>query len=480
MLFSGSFRIHNRMPVFLLAIPLTLSAFTHIWNAVGFPVIRPDEGVLLERTMHVLNGLGPQESERNIYAVVLYDHPYFGQIFLASVFKIIGFPDFFLSLTHTRVAVDDNIAADIFTMIETLYLIPRIFVGILAVIDTFLVYKIAQSYYNSKIVSLISSTLFAVAPANYLLRTISLESILLPFLLLSILLAVHLKKYGHLKTNSDGREVMAPIHNNKKNISVILLSGISLGLAIFTKIPSFTMIPLVAFLVFTYTKRSLKFLGIWLIPVIFIPAIWPAYAIYHGEINLWFEGISYQATQRIELPLADKIVALFTLDPVFLIIGLLGLVYAAIKKDIMLLFWVLPFTLFLYLVGFSLIYHLVPILPAFCIAGAKLISDMLNQIIHVRWKKKIEQMKIATFVIVSAVLMWELVNTTMLITMDFNSWEFEKFAFALNSLTENSTGNEVSSKGDININKMQNATEILSYPVYSWIFDLIQPRERLT
>ena len=460
-----------RMSVLLFVIPLTLSTFTHIWNAVGFPIILHDEGVLLKRTMNVLNGLGPQEPERNSYAIALYDHPYFGQLFLASIFKVIGFPDLFLSLPHT--SIDGN-TSDLFRMIQTLYSVPRICMGILAVIDTFLVYKIAHTYYNRKIVSILSSALFAVAPANYLLRMISLESILLPFLLFSILLALCLKKYNCLRKNN-GVKTIVSTYSDKKNISVILLSGISLGLAIFTKIPSFTMIPLIAFLVFTYTKRSLKSLGIWFIPVIFIPAIWPAYAIYHGQIDFWFDGIWYQATQRIELSLFDKIVALFTLDPLLLIIGILGLVYTAIKKDILLLLWVLPFTLFLYLVGFSQIHHLVPIIPAFCIAGAKLITDILNQLIRLGWKKNVKQVKILAFIMISALLIWELVNTTMLITMDFNSWQFDKFALDVNNLTRKDAGNWVGT-GGIDISTIENATEIVSNPVYSWIYDLIQSK----
>ena len=71
---------------------------------------------------------------------------------------------------------------------------------------------------------------------------------------------------------------------NYKHIPVVLLSGIFLGLAIFTKIPVFTMIPLVAYFIYKYgingyKKRRLKTLGLWFIPVILIPAIWPVYSV---------------------------------------------------------------------------------------------------------------------------------------------------------------------------------------------------------
>jgi 4-amino-4-deoxy-L-arabinose transferase-like glycosyltransferase len=76
---------------------------------------------------------------------------------------------------------------------------------------------------------------------------IYLDSIELPFVLLSILFAVYYAKseshYSH--TNE-----------SNKNILLILLSGIFLGLAIFTKIPVFTMFPLIAFIILKKTTET--------------------------------------------------------------------------------------------------------------------------------------------------------------------------------------------------------------------------------
>src|ERR671928_2239364 len=79
----------------LLSIPLILSAFTHLFNPVGFPPLHPDEGQYMRRAMQVLKGMGPQESV--ITYPYPYDHPYFGQLFLASIFKIIGYPNSFVN-----------------------------------------------------------------------------------------------------------------------------------------------------------------------------------------------------------------------------------------------------------------------------------------------------------------------------------------------------------------------------------------------
>src|SRR5439155_16595277 len=76
--------------------------------------------------------------------------------------------------------------------IEMLYLVPKVLMGLLAVVDTFLIYKISEYRYNRN-VALIASILFAVMPITWLLRMVYLDSILMPFLLSSILFAVYTK-----------------------------------------------------------------------------------------------------------------------------------------------------------------------------------------------------------------------------------------------------------------------------------------------
>ena len=88
--------------------------------------------------MIVLNGGGPRDTSFQ------YDHPYFGQLFMATIFRIIDYPDL---LVHSSAPHDSH-------FIEMVYLVPRILMGIFAVVDTFLVYKISERRYvkntNSK------------------------------------------------------------------------------------------------------------------------------------------------------------------------------------------------------------------------------------------------------------------------------------------------------------------------------------------
>jgi hypothetical protein len=46
-----------------------------------------------------------------------------------------------------------------------------------------------------------------------------------------------------------------------------------------------------------------------------------------------------------------------------------GLVFAIIKKDIFILLWIIPFLIFAFFIGWILLFHVVLLLPVFCIAA---------------------------------------------------------------------------------------------------------------
>ena len=158
--------------IILLSILLGLAGYTHLWNVTGFPFIDVDEGHYLRKAISTLEGEGFQPQNR-------YFSPYFGQIFLAGIFKTIGFPNFIVNDSSQSPAT-----------IEGLFLVPRILVGSLAIVDLILIWKITERRYNKR-VALISSILFAVMPYNLMTRTVLLESIQLPLMLTSILLLLY-------------------------------------------------------------------------------------------------------------------------------------------------------------------------------------------------------------------------------------------------------------------------------------------------
>jgi hypothetical protein len=420
------------MSVLLVVIPLALSAYTHLWNPAGFPNIYYDEGVYMRRAMHVMEGLGPQEA-------YYYDHPFFGQIFLGTILKIIGYPE---SL---------NPSADLHS-IESLYQVPRLLMGILAVIDTFLIYKIAERMYKRN-VALFASIIFAVMPATWFTRMILLDSILLPFLLFSILLAVYTSKSKSEKSH---------IIINNNNI-LILSSGILLGLAIFTKIPAFTMIPLVAFLIYRNNKRNLKALGLWFVPVILIPILWPAQSLVAGAFNSWTNDVLWQINrENAGLPWIVFLLAI--IDPLIFVVGFASIAYSCIRRDYLILLWILPFIAFLAAMGYANFFYWVPILPALCIGAGKLLFDVVQK------SKKISSQKVLRVAILLSIIIYGLTSSTLLIVTNVTSAQFESAAYVASYLEEG-IGVEGTEKN--------NPTVIISNPVYSWILKYVFDKDHV-
>ena len=426
-------------------------AFTHLWNPIGYPTIHPDEGYYIGRSIHVSEGLGPKEEAAR------YDHPYFGWLFLGSIFSVINYPD---STNPTPGNVNS---------IELIWLFPRVTMGILAVVDTFLIYKIAERRY-SRNVAFIAAILFAVMPYTWLIRRVLIEPIQLPFLLTSILFALYTgirarqkepKEVVMVKSREDGggssekiggerqrqgrivEQVQDEGYNNYnyrgrtsmsyQNIILLLSSGIFLGLTIFTKVPAITLIPLVGFIVFTNNKKSFKALGLWIIPVILIPLMWPAHTVMGGEFDQWQDGIIYQTT-RASKPLFDAVNDFYNKDPVLLFLGIAGFVFATIvRKDLLFVFWIVPFLGFFYVVDYVSHFHMIPLIPAFCIGAAVLIGDLSERVMR---NKRLVR-RILPFAIISAIGIFGLVSTTALIVKARNSSDFDVIANVVQHLPGN-------------------------------------------
>ena len=423
MILNQIFRNKSILSIFLLLIPLALSAFTHLWNPVGFPVFHVDEGHYMRRAMQVLHGLGPQESK--ITYDYGYDHPYFGQIFLAAVLSLINYPDSLNPSVNTH-------------SIELLFLVPRIIMGILAVADTFLVYKIAETWYNRKI-AFVSSILFAVMPSTWLLRGILLDSIELPFILLSILFAIYYTK------KSDTNYVNNNSHNKK--IILISLSGIFLGLAIFTKVPVFTMIPLIVFIILkrqnTNNRKSenLKALGIWFIPVVLIPMIWPAYAISTGQLYEWLDGVVYQTVREAERDLRSSILLVFQSDPFLLIFASAGIIYAVIKRDNFLLLWLFPYLIFLYFIGWVVNFHWIMIFPILCIAVSSLIENIVKDIANHKF------IHFLPYVLVIFIIIFGTIGSTRFVISSLNHSYIELYQYVTQELNHQKSTNTLDDDG---------------------------------
>lgn len=413
----------NHRSAFLLIVPLILSAFTHLWNPIGFPSFWYVEEIYLQRAMYVLQGSGIVDPSTTYGHP--YDHPYFGQLLLAGLLKLISYPDS-LNLSASLPSSNnfDDSSGDLSYSINLLHLIPRLLTGMLAILDTFLIYKISEYSYSNKTVAFIASIMFAVMPITWLTRKILLENLLLPLLLSSILFAVYYRKSTINKA--------CQINSRTRRSILILISGIFLGLAIFTKVTTITMIPLIGFLVFNRTdKRNFRNIALWLIPVILVPLIWPIDAILNGELDLWLRDILWQA-QRQDKPLLHSLTSFFQIDPVLVILGITGFIYAEIKRDFLILLWAVPFLIFLFLISFVSFFYLILLIPLLCIAVGRFIQDLINKINNRRNRL------IITSTIILSTVVFGMLNTISLITTNVNSSYLEVYAFVVQHIIHDS------------------------------------------
>jgi len=175
------------------------------------------------------------------------------------------------------------------------------------------------------------------------------------------------------------------------------------------------MIPLVAYIVMTNSgNKKFKNLGLWLIPVILIPMIWPAHAYSIGDFDTWIEDVLHQ-TQRESKPLINSLATFLQNDPITFSLGMAGILYAAIRRDFFILLFSIPFLLFLYWLDFVSSFHVVPLFPVFAIATARLIVDLSNMIPISKIRNAIP------YVAVSVIAIVGLISIFSLITIDSNS-----------------------------------------------------------
>ena len=412
---------------FLILILFVLSGFVHLWNPSGFPDMFYDEGIYIRRAMHVMAGLGPQEG-------TFYDHPYFGQLFLAGIFSLIDYPS----------SLDLQASTE---SISSLLAVPRLIMGMLAIVDTFLIYKITQLRYGNN-VALFAGILFTVMPFTWLTRRILLDSILLPFLLSSILLACYASQ------TTRGR---------RTSLLLIFASGIMLGISIFTKIPAFAAIPLVAYLIIQSPTRDdssrykhgseIKWkaakLGLWLIPVIIIPMIWPIHTASSGQFDLWLKDVIGQSKLKNDV-ISAMWIPFTKVDPVLLILGAAGLVHAGLKKDYFLLLWFLPFATFFSVVGYHQYFYVLPIVPALCISSSKLILDRMTR--RFENNKEVISTQLISWFPPMALVVFGLTATVVLINTNVTSAQFQAVAFGVNYAIDHKD------------------TALATSPAYSWIF----------
>ena len=454
----------DRKEILFPLLILALTSFTHLWNPIGFPAVHIDEGIYMFRAMHFLN------NGNFDWDVQIYDHPYFGPILLGTVLFIINFP----VLVTTDIIQNEEFGLT--------YMIPRILMGGIAVLDTLLIYAITKIRYGTN-AAFISSLLFSVMPLTWSIRRVYLESILLPFLLFAILLIVYVGSLHNLENRTK--------HFIFRNKSLLVsISGFAIGLAIFTKIPIITMVPLLLYHIYRFDYK-VKLVALFIAPALLLPLIWPAYAIYNNEFDQWLNGITIQINRENNaIPFA--LFEMLSIDPILILISIMGIIFVITRKDYFLILWVAPFILFFSLfINYANWFHLIPIIGAFCISAGVFIDWLI---------KKSGKWRIWTISAMTLVVLAGLFSTISVITTNVSAFQFQIFSylqmnllphtkdFSLvdstgvpliqtdsNYLTENQNLNKTSRDlmpHDLN-NSELSSTTIISSPIYSWVYRYI-------
>jgi hypothetical protein len=391
-----------------------------------------------------------------------YDHPYFGPIILASMLHVINYP--------TIIVPDLND----YSSVELAYIVPRLIIGFFFILDTLLLYVITRIHYNRN-VAVISCLLFSIMPLTWAMRRIYLESILYPFLLTAILIVVYLKSSKNLGV--------------KTGNFLIFISGIMLGLSIFTKAPMIAMTPLLTYYIYLY-KRKISQIFLFLIPTILIPLLWPIYAMLRGEFDQWTLGVISQL-ERQNGSILNAFYDLYSMDPILLAMGLAGTIFAVIRRDLFIILGIVPFLIiFSFFITYVNWFHLIPIFGLLCIASGVMFDWLI---------KHSTKARIIPISIISAVIVIGFLSTLVLISTNISSFQYQSMVY-INTLLSGSTESpmqypdktistlpitinqvdqNIDSKGaapDLleNNNTLDNySTVIISSPIYSWIYKFI-------
>ncbi|HYZ51771.1 MAG TPA: hypothetical protein VE593_12855, partial [Nitrososphaeraceae archaeon] len=149
-------------------------------------------------------------------------------------------------------------------------------------------------------------------------------------------------------------------------------------------------------------------------------------------------------------PLFNSVYLFFENDPILLVIGIAGIFFATIKKNFLPFLWAFPLMIFLYFIGYVSLYHLIPLIPSFCIAAAVLIEGLSNKITI----KEIQKIQFP-FIITSVICIVGLFSSTMLVATNVNFAYFKAAAFMVKYLEDinertihNNNHNRISIIGD--------------------------------
>jgi hypothetical protein len=190
-----------------------------------------------------------------------------------------------------------------------------------------------------------------------------------------------------------------------------------------------------------------------------------------GEYDKLIEGMVFHTT-RASKPLLDNLMSFYEADPVLLIVGIAGIIFSTvIKRDMLFLFWIIPFLTFLYVIDYVSSFFLIPLIPPFCIASGILITDLSNRIAKNKRRIK-ELLPLAT---ISMIGIFGFASTTAAIMESENSSYFNVLSSVTRYLPKDVNVQSVSA-GSSNDNEDDDDNPnmtVIGNPRFNWILQYV-------
>lgn len=408
----------------LVLIVFAAIIFNFSFDLASFPEYFWDEGVYVDRATSFAKTLQMYQHPNYI------DHPPLGWIIPSVIFSLIRFPD---SITHLQIH-------DMSLHTWLLFLIPRLVATSYVIPIAILVYKLSYRLYNNKKFALISLATFALIPASWPFRNLLLDPLMILFVLLSLFL---------ITPRNDGK------YNSMTNY-MPLISGVLFGCALLVKFSALFFLPALLFQIMQ-SKNRIRHGITWLIPLIAIVASWIFVMSNQHDLSSLLSTQLWQASRASSLPYGIALQILFTVSPIGVIFGILGIMQLVKKKNISALLLSVPYLGFLFRGGFVGFVHTIPILPILSIYAGKPLYDFVQKIS----KKQSVQENEKSFNLLLIVILVSSIGITMWITsFDAGKAQREATEYLSNTLP----GNAV----------------LVTNPGYGWVVKQFRPDVQVT
>jgi len=408
----------------LIFIVFTVIIFNSCLDLASFPEYFWDEGVYVDRAVNFAKTL--QMYQQSDYI----DHPPLGWIIPSLLFSSISFPD---SITHLQIH-------DMGLQIMLLFLIPRLVAISYVIPIAILVYKLSDKLYDNKKFALISLATFALIPAVWPFRNLLLDPLMILFVLLSLFL---------ITPKNDKK-------NNGATNHMLLISGALFGCALLVKFSSIFFLPALLFQIIQSKKRIHH--GItWLIPLIIINSSWIFAMLNQHDLGSLLPTQVWQASRASSLPYGIALQILFTVSPIGITFGILGIIQLVKKKNISALLLSVPYFGFLLRGGFVGFVHTIPILPILSIYAGKPLYDLLQKILQIQSRQENEK-SFNLFLIV--ILVFSIGITLWITSFDAGKAQREAIEYLINTLPSNSV--------------------LVTNPGYGWVVKQFRPDVQVT